>query len=119
MTKTHKLAFALLVVPFILFIPLVARWFLSPNLAVVYAESNARYFNNELPTTTVLDWNEHEDGTVASTQFDGERFHLSFNRAYANEIQIEDVKHEMCHIATWDEVEDHGPRWQECMARAK
>jgi hypothetical protein len=30
---------------------------------------------------------------------------------------LDTMRHEACHVATWEESEVHGPRFQECMKR--
>jgi predicted SprT family Zn-dependent metalloprotease len=47
------------------------------------------------------------------------QFHIAFNEQYLRGERYAHMTllHEQCHVATYDEIQDHGPKWQACMLR--
>jgi hypothetical protein len=88
------------------------------DLDTWYRAYNSEYFNDNLPKDAVLDWGEYDPDRMASTSRlpDG-RFHVAFNEKYclAGRVMHIVLLHEQCHIQTFSEKTDHGPRWRTCM----
>ncbi len=84
-----------------------------------YNAYNETYFDNTLPTDTIVDYAEHTDGILASTKFESGRFHIAFNLKYSRSALVVHtfLFHEACHIESWEEEEMHGPLWKSCMRR--
>lgn len=95
---------------------------LSPEqLSQWYAGYNDEYFSGRLPSDTVIDYSEHDNEYMGSTDYwaDDKKFHISLNLKYtvAGRIALETLLHESCHIETWGERQEHGPLWRSCMLR--
>lgn len=78
---------------------------------------NQQYWLGALPAADVQ-FREDND-TVGMTRYDAEHkiFRISISEKYnvtIAETQMT-ILHEECHVATWTELEQHGPRWQACM----
>lgn len=88
------------------------------GLDLWYRHYNEEYFNDELPTNTVVDYGGHDDDFIATTSSltDG-RLHIAMNEKYTSAPRTAHLYllHEMCHVKTWDEKEEHGKRWRTCM----
>ena len=86
------------------------------ELQAAYSTYNITEFNGDLPSDTIVDFNEHDKDNMATTALltDG-KFHLSFNRKYVTGIRIMNMTmlHEMCHVKTWGD--EHKLNWQGCM----
>lgn len=84
-----------------------------------YLGYNETYFDNALPLDTVVDYTNHEEGTLASTSFENGHFHIAFNPAYASSAPVVHLYlyHEICHVASWTEDKEHGAAWKSCMRR--
>ena len=86
------------------------------ELQAAYSTYNITEFNGDLPTDTLIDFNEHDKDDLASTTklIDG-RFHISFNRKYLTGVRFMNVVmlHEMCHVKMYGD--EHGLNWQSCM----
>lgn len=82
-----------------------------------YDGFNETYFENRLPANTVVDYSNHDSSVLAVTTQDGDHFRIAFNRDYAASAPVVHVflLHEMCHVDTFDEEAEHGPRWIACM----
>lgn len=88
------------------------------GLKAWYDSYNAEYFNNALPTNTIIDYSEHKFIAATSRTSDG-TFKIAFNDVYVQDAMWAHILeiHEMCHVATWDEPKEHGKLWVKCMRR--
>lgn len=82
-----------------------------------YNDFNLSYFDGKLPKDTVVDYAEHDEKTLARTTYEDGHFHITFNPRLAGSARVVHLYslHEMCHIATWEEEQAHGPEWKACM----
>lgn len=91
----------------------------SPNskLKKAYLAYNRLYFNGELPTDTIVKWEDLGPQVVAL--FDPSDYSIIINRRVRtfNSVWRLTLLHEMCHSATADEAAEHGPRWLREMRR--
>lgn len=90
----------------------------AQELRQYYDASNDAYFNKSLPMNTVIDYADTNSDSMAFTERlpDG-RFHIAFNKKWGNGERYRHLSmlHEQCHIKTWEELDNHGPRWHACM----
>jgi predicted SprT family Zn-dependent metalloprotease len=93
------------------------------DLQIVYQQINQESFNGEL-TDVVVEWSELPDDYGETTFYDDGRVAIRIDReSVADDEQLtETMQHEMCHVATRDEVaktgqDAHGAAFQSCMAR--
>jgi hypothetical protein len=89
------------------------------NLDQVFQQINREYFRGELSGVTV-EWADldQELGRVQKIR-DGD-FLISVDRNENTSIAElrETIAHESCHVfVNWQEQEEHGPRFYECMER--
>lgn len=84
---------------------------------------NDVYFNNTLPPTKVK-FDTIDSALVGITyctlnlqtdSYSACTIHINRKYNLAEPVAAETVIHETCHVATYVEREDHGPRWQTCM----
>lgn len=93
-------------------------------LQAMYQELNEKVFENTLPPTR-FEWTDlsSEDAMGQTFQETDDSFVILVDRktnfGFFGDDELRDtVEHEACHIATWGaEQDDHGARWQACMAR--
>lgn len=109
---------ALLILACALYSPvkrLVAPQCLNPK--AWYDSDNEVYFDNSLPTDTIVDYSNHQVGVLAVTTYQNGRFHIAFNRDYAASAPVVHLfmLHELCHVQTWNEDAEHGTAWVACM----
>jgi hypothetical protein len=90
-----------------------------------FAGYNATYFDGKLAPTrvlvatppdgdavmgqTVCDLNDEGTGVLSCTIYVNPTYNIAPVTTY------ETIIHEACHVKTYDEFDDHGPRWQHCM----
>jgi hypothetical protein len=121
--KSMKLALTIgLAVTLLSAAPTIIKRAVSPqceNPGAWYTSYNETYFNNALPKDTVVDYANHTNGVLAATTSQNGHLRISFNREYASSALVVQVfmLHEMCHVETWDEIDEHGVRWIGCMRR--
>lgn len=84
-----------------------------------YDGYNEVYFNDALPKDTVVDYANHTPGVLAATTFENGHYRISFNRDFASSALVVHLFliHEMAHVATFDEFDEHGTRWIKEMRR--
>lgn len=89
------------------------------NLQAWYNEYNEQYFGNTLPKDTVVKYKKLKDLMATTSSHDGVHFEVDEDPAYnlAARTAHATLLHEMCHIETWSEPEEHGHRWISCMHR--
>lgn len=87
------------------------------GLSIWYKQYNEDYFLNELPKDTIVDYSEAGDFIATTSRLRDGRFHIAFNEKYAAAPRVAHIflLHEQCHIFSWGETPDHGPRWRACM----
>lgn len=88
------------------------------GLNVWYKTYNERYFDNKLPEDAIVDYGEYNDDYMATTsKLPNGTFHIGLNEKFTSAARVAHlvILHEQCHIATWNEAVDHGPRWRVCM----
>lgn len=87
------------------------------DLKLWYDQYNEAYFLGALPNNTVVDYSNNNEDSLASTFKEGNHFHIAFNPKYAGSARVAHafLPHEMCHVLTWSEDIEHGPRWKSCM----
>jgi hypothetical protein len=89
------------------------------NLGQVFQEINREYFPGELSGVTV-EWADldQELGRVQKIR-DGEFLILVDQHENTSSAEVrETLQHEACHVfVDWQEPEEHGPMFQDCMAR--
>jgi hypothetical protein len=97
------------------------------ELQAWYKSYNNLYFNNHLPRNINIEWVDlHSKLRMGETQctqtlkLDGPselscviRLDPVYNLAFP--VAKATLLHEMCHVKTYDEFDDHGRRWQACM----
>jgi hypothetical protein len=85
-----------------------------------YMGLNETYFNGKLPPADIRFANLEPENKLGWTNKTADAgFVIRIDRGW-NPVStqvIETEMHEMCHVATWDEVAEHGDRWQACMHR--
>ncbi len=97
----------------------------GPNLKAWYDADNEEYFNNKLPHDTVVEYGTPlaRDGheVIAMTTQVAGVFHIVFSRKYAlaNRVSHLFLIHESCHLESWAEFDEHGPKWKACMHRVE
>lgn len=84
-----------------------------PNPQAEYEDINRHYFHGELPLAIVR-YAIQEPGTLANTTRDSAG---PFRITIDPNADISLLRHEACHVATFDEAEEHGPLFAECMKR--
>jgi hypothetical protein len=93
-------------------------------LANFYGGSNDVYFDGKLPkNVTVLyepnvSWNGDEDLGLTTNDY-GTHYTIRINSYYVRDMKHGEMTmyHEECHLATWNEFNQHGPAWKQCMRR--
>jgi hypothetical protein len=82
-----------------------------------YDDFNDEYFLGSLPRTTIIERKDMGPHTLMSTRKLENGFHIVINTQYNLGADTEHLYllHEMCHIRTWEEAEEHGPLWEDCM----
>jgi hypothetical protein len=81
-----------------------------------YREDNARDFGGKLPGARA-EWSDLTDKNYEGDTIGGGSDFLILLDRKSNTTEShtrEILRHEECHIANWDEIEDHGPLWQKC-----
>lgn len=96
----------------------------DPNhLHVLYQQTNKDFFGDQLPDVVlkVEDLSEHNAEGI--TYQDAEdRFVIVLDPRWntSEDEALHTMRHEACHVATWDVMDPddpHGPPFQECMKR--
>ncbi len=86
-----------------------------------YQELNRTRFDGQLPDVSVRWDNLHADEAYGETrQFqDGSLVIVLDKYSVTTERQTESVlEHEACHVwVNWQETDEHGPKFRECMTR--
>jgi hypothetical protein len=90
------------------------------GLKLKYLEYNDAYFDGVLPRNTIVEYGTCPDAqSIACTTHPGDVFKITLVKEY-NLAPVQahvNLLHESCHIVTWTELEEHGPRWKDCMHR--
>jgi hypothetical protein len=87
------------------------------GLKIWYDEYNQQYFENKLPKDVVIDYSGAGGYMAITTMLSDGRFHIALNEKYTAAPRVAHLTllHEQCHVATYDEIEEHGKRWRTCM----
>jgi hypothetical protein len=89
------------------------------DLHAWYQQENATEFGGQLQDASVQ-WGylKEKNAEGITYQLTDDSFVIVLDRSSntSEKKARETLKHESCHIATWDEKADHGPRWSACMA---
>ena len=88
------------------------------NPQIWFQEYNEEYFYGMLPANTIVRYGDAQ-GNEAITQKLFGRFYITLEPKYnlAPKQAHENILHESCHVLSWSELDDHGPRWRDCMDR--
>lgn len=82
-----------------------------------FLEYNVLYFGGQLPTDTIVIWSRTLRPTVCG-EFDGDNtIRINAGLRLFRPCWKTTLLHEMAHLATLDEAEEHGPRWNREMKR--
>jgi hypothetical protein len=87
----------------------------TPNLKparAAFQAINTQYFDGQLPTP-VFRYADLPDALATTIQGSDGRFLIELRPG----VDLSVLRHEACHIFTWDEDADHGPQWTACMER--
>jgi hypothetical protein len=101
---------------------LVARESLrNADLRTWYREDNVRDFGGKLPDARVHWADLTEQNYEGKTVDEGSDFLILLDRkSNTTESHTREIlRHEECHVANWNETEDHGPLWQRCAEHAQ
>lgn len=95
----------------------------SKELKDWYNSFNTSFFDSKLPRNVFINRRVSNDN-LAITHNVGDTFVITFSTSFQlGDIYSQAVLlHEMCHVATWDEVrkgQEHGPQWRVCMFKLK
>jgi len=84
-----------------------------------YNSYNEIYFDNELPKDTIVKYKILDKQMAVTQSIDGKHFIIDLDPKYnlAARTAHTVLLHEMCHIETWNEKEEHGYQWIGCMKR--
>ena len=95
------------------------RPFTDDQIYLLYKIDNTRYFQGKLPATTAIVWDEQYSTAGTGCYKNSETCTIHLNPHYLTEQRFTHLtlQHEMCHIETWTEEAEHGPRWGACMVR--
>ena len=89
------------------------------DLHAWYQQDNAELFEGNLPDARV-EWSDltEDDDAGKTYQLEDGSFVILLDRNQHTSISEarDTVKHEACHVATWGDEAQHGPRWTACMA---
>ncbi|MGB2665649.1 MAG: SprT-like domain-containing protein [Candidatus Acidiferrum sp.] len=93
------------------------------DLSGLYQQINEQSFDGSLPDVAV-EWSELPDDYGKTTFYDDGRVEIGIDRESVTDDEqlTETMQHEMCHVATRDEVvktgqDAHGAAFQACMNR--
>jgi SprT-like family len=86
---------------------------------ITYAETNRAYFRNRLPKHPRFIVQElgRKRGfeIVAETIVEKRKVTIYLSPRFGEHNLAQMMIHEQCHVATWDEPDEHGARWKACM----
>lgn len=87
------------------------------GLPAWYAGYNETYFNTTLPKDTKVGYGDAGGAMAVTRTTDGRHFEIILDRTYNKSARVAHtvLLHEMCHIETWSEVEEHGHKFIGCM----
>jgi hypothetical protein len=83
-----------------------------PDPQPAFERINAEYFDGALPTP-IFRYSALPDALAETSQHGDKVFVIELRPG----VDLSVLRHESCHIATFDESEAHGPRWADCMKR--
>lgn len=86
------------------------------SLMDTFYDFNARFFNGKLPLDTMVSWSRSIPRHVAG-DFDGTDIRINVALKPLRPCWKLTLLHEMAHLATSEEVEEHGPKWKREMRR--
>ena len=92
--------------------------FMSPNaLMEQFLDYNVLYFDGQLPTDTIVKWSRSLAPDVVG-DYDGDAtIRLNHRLRKFRPVWKLTLLHEMAHLATHAEAEEHGPKWHKEMRR--
>lgn len=116
-TKLKVILIALLTVT--LTYPVQGTAVSSPQLKAKYLEYNEEYFLGMLPTDAIVGYGTCAEDAMACTTHPEDIFQITLVKEYnlAPAQAYENLLHESCHLVTWSELDEHGPRFKDCMRR--
>ena len=84
------------------------------KLKRAFLEYNEQFFGNRLPADTIVKWSH---SLPVMGRFEGNTIIINdYFKRWASVWRLT-LLHEMAHLATDSEVEEHGPRWRREMHR--
>ena len=94
------------------------------HLHALYQQTNKEFFNGRLPDADVeLKAHDLSDQNAEGITYQEmeNRFVIVLDPKWntSEDEAVDTMRHEACHVATWEEQEPdpHGPKFQECMKR--
>ena len=85
-----------------------------------YQQENATEFGGQLQDASVQ-WGylKEQNAEGITYKMTDDSFAIVIDRSTnTSESEARDtLRHEACHVATWEEEPKHGPKWQACMSR--
>jgi hypothetical protein len=84
------------------------------DLPARYRELNVAYFEGKLPQARVVYADNLPDNILADTY---EEIPGTFVIEVRPGVDVDVLRHEACHVASWPEGNEHGPAWDRCMSR--
>jgi hypothetical protein len=87
----------------------------KPNLQpaqAAFQAINTQYFDGQLPTPT-FSYTPLPDAQATTSQLGERRFLIELRPG----VDLSVLRHEACHMATFDEESEHGAKWASCMKR--
>lgn len=81
---------------------------------------NHQYFSGHIPANTIVEYDANLPDNIEAltTKPKDDQFRIALNPKYMkskNYMRLVLV-HEDCHVITWSEFDQHGPKWKACMA---
>jgi hypothetical protein len=89
-----------------------ARREYPPDPQPAFQRINAEYFAGQLPTP-IFHYVNLSDSLAETSQHGDRLFVIELRPG----VDLSVLRHEACHVATFDEAEAHGPLWTACMKR--
>jgi|SRR5271170_2076307 len=95
----------------------------SPDhLHALYQKTNGEFFDSKLPDVALEVEDLSNDNAEGETYMMNDRFVVVLDPKWntSESEALDTMRHESCHVATWDVTDPkdpHGPPFQECMKR--
>lgn len=92
------------------------------HLHALYQKTNREFFDSKLPDVALEVEDLSNDNAEGETYMMNDRFVVVLDPKWntSESEALDTMRHESCHVATWDVTDPkdpHGPPFQECMKR--